>query len=158
MKNFYSHLFTVSLFVVLLTSCARNISSDDYVASTVGEVSTTWPGIVQNVREVFISSHDELDQNNKGLLAGGIGGGLLGSSIGKGKGNLITTAAGAISGAVGGAILEKNLKQQKAFEYVVSREDGSLMTVVQGKNILFNPGQPVYIIVSQMGRSRLIAR
>jgi outer membrane lipoprotein SlyB len=156
MKNCYSLIIAVCLCTTLLTSCARNIASDDYVACTVGEVSTTLTGTIQNVREVNVSSSDELGRNYNGLAYGGSGGGVLGATLG--RGGFLAATAGAAAGALGGALIEKKLKQQKAFEYIVAMENGSLMTIVQGQDVLFNPGQPVYVIISQQGRSRIIAR
>ena len=72
-----------------------------------------------------------------------------------GRGNFAPTAAGAIAGAVGGAFLEKKLKEQNAFEYVVQLDNGQMMTVVQGKDQIFGIGQPVYVLTSQGGRSRI---
>lgn len=155
MKNISSLLGMACLFSLLFSSCAKNISSDNYASYTVGEVSRTLCGTIQNMREVCVSSSDELGKNSSGMLAGGVGGGVLGSAIG---GGLLSTAIGTGVGAIGGALVEKNSKQQSAVEYVILMDDGSLMTVVQGKDVIFNPGQPVYVIISQLGRSRIIAR
>jgi outer membrane lipoprotein SlyB len=146
MKYGYSLLLTICLSMTLLTSCARNIASDDYVACTVGEVSTTLMGTIQNVREVNVSASDELGRNYNGLAYGGTGGGVLGATLG--RGGFLAATAGVAAGALGGAIVEKKLKQQKAFEYIVAMEDGSLMTIVQGQDVLFQPGQPVYTLSS----------
>lgn len=156
MNRFFAYTTNFSLFIatiMLFTSCARQITSDVYASRQVGEVSATYPGIIKNVREVCVEQGEELQENGLGIAGGGIAGGAIGSALG--KGNFIPTAAGAIAGAVAGSLVEKKLKQQMAFEYVVQLDNGGLMTVVQGKDQVFDIGQPVYIIVSQTGRSRI---
>lgn len=150
MKN----ILLLSISMCLLTSCARQISSDVYSANHIGEVSATYAGIVKNVREVIVQHGDQLEDNGLGIAGGGVTGGAIGHSLG--RGNFYSTAAGAIAGAVTGTFIEKKLKQQKALEYIVELENGQLMTVVQGTDQVFNIGQPVYILVGYAGRSRLI--
>ena len=143
----------LAMSILLSTSCARQISSDVYTARQVGEVSTTLVGVVKNVREVRMEQGEQLEDNGLGIVGGGVAGGALGSSLG--RGNFFPTAAGAIAGAVTGAFVEKKLKHQSALEYVVELDNGNLITVVQGQDQIFNIGQPVYVIVSQSGRSRI---
>ena len=146
-----SLLLTVG--AMLLPSCAKQISSDVYTSRQVGEVSVTYAGIIKNIREVCIEQNSQLEDNGLGIAGGGVAGGILGSTFGKGR--FIPTAAGALAGAVSGSFIEKKLKQQSAFEYIVELDNGGLMTIVQGQDQIFNVGQPVYIIVSQTGRSRI---
>jgi len=140
---------------ISLTSCARQISSDIYASSNVGEVSTTYAGIIRNVRPVIVDGSEQLGDNATGLVGGGAAGSLVGNACG---GGLLSMAAGAAVGALGGAFVEKKLKQQSALEYIVQLEDGSLMTIVQGEENAFIIGQPVYVIVGQFGRSRIISQ
>lgn len=144
------------LLAFILSSCARDISSNNYTAYSVGEACTTLSGVIQNVREVSVNAHDELGQNSTGILAGGLGGGALGSSVG--RGNFLPTALGATVGAIGGSLIEKKLKQQTALEYIIALDDGNLMAVVQGKDVILPKGQSVYLIVGLNGRSRLVAK
>lgn len=138
---------------LLLSSCARQIESDVYSSYQVGEVSVTYAGVVRSMREVCVENGEQLEDNGLGIAGGGVAGGVLGNALG--RGNLLPTAAGAIAGAVTGSLLEKKLKQQMAFEYVVELENGNLMTVVQGRDQIFGIGQPVYVMISPFGRSRL---
>lgn len=138
---------------VLLASCARNIDSDVYASRQVGEVSTTYPGIIRNARAVCVEQGGQLEENGLGIAGGGVAGGVLGNAIGRGR--FAPTAAGVIAGAVAGSLVEKKLKQQMAFEYVVELYNGSLMTIVQGRDQMFNIGQPVYVMISPFGRSRI---
>lgn len=142
--------------LLTFTSCAREISSDVYTAKQVGEVSMTYAGVIQGVRPVTVEHGENLGDNELGIVGGGVAGGLVGSTVG--KGNFVPVAAGAIAGAVAGAFIEKKVKQQNALEYVVQLDNGGLMTVVQGEDQVFGIGQPVYVLMSPRGRSRITAQ
>lgn len=146
-------IILLAIGAILLTSCARQISSDVYASRQVGEVSTTYAGTIKSVRQVMVQNGEQLEDNGLGIAGGGIAGGVIGSAVG--RGNFAPTAAGAIAGAVAGSFLEKKLKEQNALEYIVELDNGGLMTVVQGQDQVFNIGQPVYVLVSPMGRSRI---
>lgn len=145
-------LLTLSL-ITILSSCARQISSDVYSAQQVGEVSYTHPGVIRSFREVTVEHGEQLQDNTMGIAGGGIAGGVIGNAAG--RGNFVPTALGAVAGAVAGSFVEKKLKEQSAIEYIVQLDNGSLMTLVQGKDQIFSVGQPVYVIVSAGGRSRI---
>lgn len=138
---------------LFLASCAQQISSDVYSSRQVGEVSRTYAGVIKNVREITVQQGENLEDNGLGIAGGGVAGGVVGSALG--KGSFAPTAAGAIAGAVAGSLLEKKMKQQMALEYVVELDNGDLVTVVQGKDQVFYVNQPVYVLMSYSGRSRI---
>ncbi|MGL4371644.1 MAG: hypothetical protein ACRCTK_03210 [Alphaproteobacteria bacterium] len=143
--------------VLLLSGCARDISSNTYKASHVGEASFTYQGVVANVREVQVEEGERLEENAAGVGIGALAGGAAGYQFGGGRGQIATTAAGAILGGVAGAYAEKALKSQKGLEYVVRLDNGQIMTIVQGLDPRLNPGQRVLVLVSNAGRSRVVA-
>lgn len=147
-----------ALFIFSFSSCARQISSNVYSASSIGEASTSYSGVIINARTILVQDKEYLEENALGIIGGGVAGTLLGSQIGKGKGNALATVAGGILGATGGAFAEKALKEQNAIEYVIALDNGETKTVVQGPDPVFMPGQNVWLLVSQKGRSRVIAR
>lgn len=138
--------------------CARNIGGNVYKASAVGESSFSYQGTVASVRQVQVEEGEYLEENQMGLGLGAVAGGLAaGSTIGKGNGQLLSGALGAIAGGLGGAYAEKALKSQTALEYVVQLTNGNMMTVVQGLDNPLQIGQRVIVIVGLDGRSRVIA-
>jgi outer membrane lipoprotein SlyB len=152
-------LISMALLVaVVATGCARQISSNVYSASSVGETSTTYPGVIISARQVTVEDKEYLEQNGLGIVGGGVGGALAGSQFGKGTGNTLATVGGAVAGAVAGAYAEKALKSQNAMEYVVALENGESKTVVQGLDPTLAVGQKVWLMVSYQGRSRVTAR
>jgi outer membrane lipoprotein SlyB len=142
-------------FALLLSGCARDISSNTYKASHVGETSFTYQGVVANVREVQVEE-SEYFEGGAGPAVGALAGGAAGYQFGGGRGQIATTAAGAILGGVAGTFAEKALKSQKGLEYVVRLENGQIMTIVQGIEPRLNSGQRVLVLISHGGRSRVI--
>ncbi|MDP1879552.1 MAG: hypothetical protein Q8K60_01270 [Parachlamydiaceae bacterium] len=155
-KNFFHTsicLFGLLSLILCFSSCARQISSDVYSARQVGEISITYAGVIRSMREVVVEHGDQLGDNEAGVVAGGVTGGVLGSAIG--RGNLAPTALGAVAGAIAGSLVEKKLKTQTGMEYVVELNNGGLLTIVQGNDECFQIGQPVYVLASPCGRSRI---
>lgn len=139
-------------------SCARQISSDVYSGSSVGEAAESYFGVIVGSRQVTVEGSESLGDNTAGLIGGGIAGGLLGSMVGGGKGNTLATVAGAGLGAVGGAYAEKALKSQQAMEYTVSLDNGQMRTIVQGLEPRLASGQNVTLMIYHSGRSRIVPR
>lgn len=150
MKN----VILLAVSALLLTSCARQIDSNVYTSRQAGTVSTTYAGIIRNIREVSVQEGSQLEDNGLGIVGGGVAGGVVGSAVGRGR--FVPTAVGAIAGAVTGSLVEKKMKQQMGYEYIVELYNGGLITIVQGCDQCFGIGQPVYVIMSPGGRSRII--
>lgn len=142
----------------MVTSCAREISSNVYSADHVGEASVTYSGVITHARQVDVEDSERLQDNGLGIIGGGVGGALAGSQIGRGRGNTTATIGGALAGATIGAIAEKAMKRQTGMEYIVQLDNNQTVTIVQGPNPTFYVGQQVYVLVGQQGRSRLIPR
>ena len=154
MKN--ALFFALAAFISV--GCGRQISSDVYSGSSVGETSSTYPGVIISARHVTVEDKEYLEENGLGIIGGGAGGAILGSQFGKGSGKTLTTVGGAVAGAVAGAYAEKALSTQDAMEYIVALENGESKTVVQGMDPSLPVGQKVWLIVSHHGRSRVTAR
>ena len=145
--------------LVLLSGCARNISSNTYDARTLGgESLDSYPCKVVSVRKIMVEEGDYLENSQTGTVLGAVAGGVAGNMIGQGKGRVLATGIGAVAGAVGGALAEKSLKSQEAYEYIVELRDGRMKTVVQGLDTVLAPGQEALLIEGRRGRSRLVAR
>lgn len=144
----------LTLNALLLTSCVREIHSDVYTSRQIGEVSTTYPGIIRNIRYVSIQQGDQLDDNGLGIVGGGLAGGVIGNAAG--RGHLAPTVFGAIAGAVTGSLIEQKAREQTGYEYTIELYTGGLITVVQGKDQYLGIGQPVFVMMSPSGRSRVV--
>ncbi len=143
---------------LLMSGCAREISSSAYDAQTIGAANTAYECVVVRVRKVRIQEGDYLRDNATGAIMGAVAGGALGHTIGKGSGNTLATVAGATAGAFGGAYAERSLSRQEAFEYTVKLTSGELRTVVQGLDSPLYVGQQALLVIDQRGRSRVTAK
>lgn len=144
------------LAVLTLSGCARNINSNTYKASHVGEASFTYQGVIMSARQVEVEEGEYLGENTTGAVLGAGAGGLAGSQVGSGTGNIAAIVGGAVLGGAAGMFAEKALKHQTAMEYAVKLTNGSIMTVVQGMDNPLQPGQRALVMVSQDGRSRVV--
>ncbi len=142
--------------ILLLSGCAREISPDVYKAGHIGESSFTYQGVVSSVRYVKVDESEYMSGSGKGMFLGALGGAAAGSQIGSGSGSSVATVAGLVLGGVAGAMAEKALGEQEAAEYVVKLTNGSVMTIVQGKESSLQVGQKVLVMVSLDGRSRVL--
>ncbi len=159
-SNKSRNLLNISVIVLAtltLAGCARNINPNTYKASHVGEASFTYQGVIASARQITVSEGERLEDNTTGIALGAVTGGLAGTQIGSGRGQIASTVGGAILGGVAGAFAEKALKEQTAMEYIVRLTNGSMMTVVQGPEANLAIGQRVFVQVSHDGRSRVIA-
>lgn len=157
LKNLAVSLFFVSAIALSVSACGRTINSNEYHSAAVGEVAHTYKGTIDSARQVTVTEHERLQENQAGIVGGALAGGVLGHQVGKGKGNVAATVAGALAGGAAGAYAERALGTQQGYEYTVRLEDGRYLTVVQGLDNRFNIGQKVKVIVSHKGRSRIVA-
>lgn len=157
MKNLFIYC-CVTLFVLAMSGCVREISSSSYDAKTLGTSNETFECTVIKVRQVVVQEGDYLRDNATGGIIGAVAGGAIGNSIGGGRGRTLATVAGATAGALSGAYAERSLSKQNALEYTVRLSTGELRTVVQGVDNALYTGQSALLIIDNNGRSRLVAK
>ena len=93
-------------------------------------------GTVIATREVGITGQN----TGVGALAGaGVGAGGA-SYIGTGSGNAWALAGGAVAGAVVGTVAEQAAANRKGTEYIITKENGKTITLVQE----INPEDPIF--------------
>lgn len=143
----------IGLSMLLISGCARNLSSTSYNTQTVGSASAVYPCTVMSSRVVNI----EAENTNAGMLTGAVLGGALGNTIGQGKGRVVSTALGGVLGGYAGSKVQEQVNAQQGLEYMVKLADGSMRSVIQGLDVRLNPGQNAHLIIDPKGRSRLVA-
>ncbi len=133
----------------LLCACAApNISPQAYSSGAVGQVNRTVSGKVVSAREIAVSGTTGTGSNS-GAAIGAVAGSSLGSN---GRDNLAGAIAGAVIGGIAGASVEANATKQIGMEYVIETSNGSLITIAQGKEPLFNQGDKVLILYGSPSR------
>lgn len=110
------------IFLIALSACARNLSSNAVVSSD--EAGIVNRGTIISVRQVTVKDADQLGENGVGVLAGGVMGGIAGSGVGGGTGKGLATAGGAIAGAALGAAIQDELATSTGYEYIVKLTGG----------------------------------
>lgn len=158
MKSFVLPTILIAVICASLTSCSKEISSDVYVTATVGEVNSTYTGIVRKARVVRVEDGDCNDEYAAGAVVGGVAGGIVGACAVDDEPNPIATTAGAVGGLIAGTMIEKRLRSQRGIEYTIELERGDLVTIVQGTRNPIAEGTPVYLIIGGYGRSRVVTQ
>lgn len=140
---------------VLLTGCAGSMSSDTYNRNATMQMQDVQYGTVESVRGVRIAG----TQSPVGIIGGAIVGGLLGSTVGGGRGKDLAAVGGAIAGGVAGSAIEQGATQQNGVEITVRLDNGRIVSIVQAVgNQMFSPGQRVQVVSAPNGASRVTAR
>lgn len=140
----------LSLFVVasLLTGCQADINSNQYSTGAVGKVNTATPCSVLSVRQVSVKNDNQL-----GTVIGGLAGGVAGYSIGSGStAHNLGAIGGAVLGGLAGNATQGALSSQGGYEYVVKLDNGQVMTLTQGTDVLLTPGQKCMILFGNPSR------
>jgi len=139
-----TRLFAVSLIALLLGACASSNSGSVYSRDDARKVQTVRTGIVESVRQVKL----EGTKTPIGTVAGGAVGGIAGSSVGSGRGGAIAAVIGALVGGLVGSAAEEGFSRKDGLEITVKLDGGSLVSVVQEADEVFNAGDKVRLLES----------
>jgi outer membrane lipoprotein SlyB len=125
-------------------------ASDYRAYETRGEQSVRF-GIVESVREVHIDPRD----TGVGTAGGAVLGGLAGSNVGGGNGQIAGAIGGAILGGIIGQNVEKSANERRGVEVTVLLDSGKYIAVVQEADDAFRPGDRVRILTGRGGSTRV---
>ena len=149
MTNFRTSTALV-LCALLLGACAYPAGGKDYRGYEVqGEHSVRF-GVVDSVREVRITPHD----TGVGTVGGATLGGLAGSTVGGGNGQIAGAIGGAILGGIIGTNVERSANQRPGVEVTVLLDSGQYVAIVQDGDEPFRAGDRVRV-VSGRGTTRV---
>ena len=141
---------TVSILAaaILMIGCANRTDPSTYSVGSVGQVNRSVPGKVISARAVRIDGN-----TGTGGAIGGATGAVAGSGIGgSGRANAVGAIGGAVVGALIGAAIEQGSSQREGIEYVISTENGNLMTITQQAEVRFSEGDKVIILYGNPSR------
>ncbi|WP_088560298.1 outer membrane lipoprotein [Arboricoccus pini] len=132
-----------------LAACRPSYSPNDYAVNAVQQANKVDQGVIVGYRQIIIRP-----DGTTGTVTGGAAGGIVGGAAG--SQSTMATALGAVGGTlVGGLIgsgVEKATGNTEAFEYIIRKPDGSLMSVVQKDDKPLNIGQRVLLIGGNQAR------
>ena len=148
-------LWIVAVLPLLLSgACAADIGANQYDSGAVGSVTQALRGTIISVRAITVRDNDKSTGTAIGALAGGLGG----SQIGKGSTAAILGATGgALLGGAVGNVAQGKLSTQQGYEYVIQLDNGAVVTVSQGNDVLLAVGQRCMVLYGTSGsRARVI--
>ena len=128
--------------VGLLSACASSKSGDVYSREQTQRPQTVRMGVVESVRAVKI----EGTKSPVGTAAGAVVGGVAGSSVGEGKGKLISSVIGAVVGGLAGSAIEEGVTRTDGVELTIKLDSGGLTAIVQEATEEFHAGDRVRLL------------
>lgn len=139
--------------LTILTGCANpNASSSVYSYGQAQQEQIVRYGTVVSVRSVVIQNDRS---SGVGTLGGAALGGVAGSTIGGGRGQILTSIGGAILGGLAGNAVENQMGKTQGLEITVRLDNGETRVVAQAADIPLASGQRVQLI-SGGGPTRVV--
>lgn len=145
-----------ALFVLLgplvllgLSACGPNYSPNTYASTAVQQAAKVEQGVVVGVRRVAIAA-----QGATGAVTGAAAGAAVGSQLPASSGIAATLGAigGSLVGGLVGSGVERATGETAAFEYIVRRPDGALISVTQHDEVALAVGTKVLVIAGSQAR------
>ncbi|MBN2751802.1 MAG: hypothetical protein JXQ84_03755 [Rhodospirillaceae bacterium] len=136
---------------VLVAGCQSSPSASSYQRNQAMQTSSVSKGKIVSLRDVEISG----SQSGVGLGAGAVAGGVTGSYLGGGsRANILGALGGAVLGGAAGAVAENAVTKGTAVEFIVQKDNGQTIAVVQANEQGLAIGERVLIL--QGGDTRLV--
>lgn len=147
---------TVTVAVVLaaglvLSGCPASMSGGSYTRDQARQAQDVQLGYVESVRQVNI----EGTKSGVGAISGAALGGVAGSNIGGGRGQIAGAIGGAVLGGVAGAAIEEGVTRQPGLEITVRLDNGRMTAVTQAADEPFYPGDRVQVLTGYDGTARV---
>jgi outer membrane lipoprotein SlyB len=138
----------VALLCAGLAACAPDYSANSYNAAAVQQANKTEQGVIVGVRAVDVRAGGTV-----GAVTGAAAGGLAGSTIGTGS---TSSAFGALGGGLLGGLIGTGVEHAtgdtRAWEYIVRKPAGDLVSVTQKDDPPLAVGEHVLVIAGVQAR------
>jgi outer membrane lipoprotein SlyB len=139
--------WALGLVLAGLSGCGPSYSPDTYASNAVQQANKVEQGVVIGVRQVGVSASGTV-----GTVAGAAAGGIAGSQVGIGPISAITALGGSLVGGFAGSGAEHVSADTAAFEYIVRKPNGDLVSVTQKDKTPLALGQKVLVIAGNQAR------
>jgi outer membrane lipoprotein SlyB len=137
----------LALVLAGMSGCGPSYSPDTYASNAAQQANKVEQGIVVGVRNVAVSAAGTV-----GTVTGAAAGGIAGSQVGVGPVSAFTSLGGALVGGIGGSAAEHVTADTVAFEYIVRKPNGDLVSVTQRDKTPLALGQKVLVIGGTQAR------
>ncbi|MFV0282374.1 MAG: glycine zipper 2TM domain-containing protein [Castellaniella sp.] len=143
----------ISLSLLVLAGCAsQSASSSVYTYGQAQSEQIVRYGTVVSVRSVVIQSDKS---SGLGALSGAALGGVAGSAVGDGRGQILASIGGALLGGLAGNAVENQVGKTRGLEITVRLDNGETRVIAQAADVALNSGQRVQVI-SGGGPTRVV--
>lgn len=136
---------------LMLSGCPASMSGGAYSRDQAREAQEVRLGYVESVRQVLI----EGTKSGVGAVSGAALGGVAGSTIGRGRGQVAGAIGGAVLGGLAGSAIEENATRQPGLEITVQLDNGRMVAVTQAADEPFYPGDRVRVLIGNDGTTRV---
>lgn len=130
-----------------LAGCGPDYSPNTYASNAVQQANAVVQGVVVGVRQVDVSAAAGV-----GTVTGAAAGGIAGSQVGVGPARAFSALGGSLVGGIAGAAAEHATSDTTAFEYIVRKTNGDLLSVTQKDEVPLTIGQKVLVIAGNQAR------
>ena len=127
--------------------CGPSYSPNTYATNAVQQANKVEQGIIVGVRQVDVSTSGTV-----GAAVGGAAGGIAGAQVGEGAGKAFGALGGALVGGIAGSATEHVVGDTSAFEYIVRKPNGDLVSVTQKDAVPLKLGEKVLVISGNQAR------
>jgi len=103
--------------------------------------------VLVGVRPVKVSA-----EGTVGTVTGSAAGGIVGTQTATGVASAFGALGGAVVGGLAGSAIEHSVGDVRAWEYIVRKEDGELLSVTQQDHVALALGQKVLVIAGLQAR------
>jgi outer membrane lipoprotein SlyB len=130
-----------------VAGCGPSYSPNTYASNAVQQANKVDQGVLVGVREVDVSA-----AGTTGTLVGGAAGGIAGAQAGSGVTSALGALGGSLVGGIAGNAAEHVTGDTHAFEYIVRKANGDLLSVTQKDEAPLAVGQKVLVISGNQAR------
>jgi len=134
-------------FAAPAAGCGPDYSPNTYASSAVQQANKVEQGVIVGIREVGVSA-----SGTAGAVVGGAAGGIAGAQAGSGAGSAFGALGGSLIGGIAGSATEHVVGDTRAFEYIVRKPNGDLVSVTQKDATPLAIGQKVLVIAGNQAR------
>jgi outer membrane lipoprotein SlyB len=137
----------VVLVLAGMSGCGPTYSPDTYASNAAQQANKVEQGVVVGVRNVAVSAAGTV-----GTVTGAAAGGIAGSQAVAGPVSAFTALGGSLVGGIAGSTVEHITADTEAFEYIVRKPNGDLVSVTQKDKTPLALGQNVLVIAGTQAR------
>ena len=114
------------MLLAALAGCGPNYSPNTYATDAVQQANKVDQGVIVGVRQVDVSA-----SGTTGAVVGGAAGGIAGRRSGSGATSAFSALGGTLVGGIAGSAAEHVVSDTAAFEYIVRKPNGDMLSVTQ---------------------------